>query len=370
MLQTKSTPLERIDSFLDEKALDGVLLRTRRNFSWVTGGKDNHIENTTELGVADLLIFRDARYCITTKMESARLHDEELVGLGYEFVTPEWYEGTEAAILQLCKGKKVGSDVPFGNLPDVGSDLAPLRYCLTDKEIERYRWLSQKAAQAVETTCREIEPGWTEHEIAAHLAGKVLKDGINPAVLLVASDERIFKYRHPIPTDKRLDKYAMVVLCAEKWGLIGNVTRFVHFGPLPGELVENKQKLAQIDVAMNAATRPGVQIEDVFQAGIEMYEKGGHADDWRYLHQGGATGYAAREFFAMPGVAGTVQVNQAFAWNPAIRGIKSEDTILVKEAENEFLTHTGEWVYIEVEKDGATYLRPDILVRQVGETSA
>src|SRR5690554_3118255 len=109
MTFTVSEPLEKVRAFLTEQALDGVLLRTRRNFSWVTGGRDNHIELATELGVADLLIFRDIQYCVTTKMESLRLYEEELEGLGYEFVTPEWYEGTEGAILQLCKGKRVGS---------------------------------------------------------------------------------------------------------------------------------------------------------------------------------------------------------------------------------------------------------------------
>lgn len=258
MSGAESTPLERIRAFMEKRGLDGVLLRTRRNFAWATGGKDNHIDHTSELGVADLLIFHDTKYCITTKMEAARLRDEELDGLGYEFVTPEWYEGTKTAIEQLCAGKNVGADVSFGNLDHVGEELAPLRYRLTTEEIERYRWLSQRAAKAVETTCHDIEPGWTEHEIAAQMASKVLKDGIQPTVLLVATDDRIFKYRHPIPTDQRLERYAMLVLCAEKWGLVSNVTRFVHFGPLPEEIAANKQKLAQIDVEMNASTRPGV----------------------------------------------------------------------------------------------------------------
>jgi Xaa-Pro aminopeptidase len=359
---TKSA-LERVYSFLEEKNLDGVLFRKRSYFSWLTGGKDNHIVQTTEMGVADLLIFQDKKYCITTKMEAARIHDEELRGMGYEFVTTEWYEGQDHVIKKLCEGKKVASDTPFDGLIYMEGELRVLRFVLTEAEIERYRRLSQKAALAVESTCRDIEPGWTEHEIAAHLAYKVMRDGINPQVILVATDERIFHYRHPIPTDKRLKRYAMLVLCAEKWGLVSNVTRFVHFGPLSSELEENKWKVAQIDVAMNAATRPGVPIRAVFDTGIEMYAQMGFPDDWRLLHQGGPTGYASREFLAVPGVEGVVMLHQAFAWNPSIRGVKSEDTILVGERENEFLTHTDQWVYIEVKKDGKTYLRPDILVR-------
>lgn len=154
----------------------------------------------------------------------------------------------------------------------------------------------------------------------------------------------------------------MVVLCAERWGLVANVTRFVHFGPLPDVVRENRQKLAQIDLVMNLATRPDTLIQEVVRRGIRTYEALGFGDDWRYLHLGGPTGYAAREFLATPTCEGQVQLHQAFAWNPAVRGIKSEDTILVGADGNEFLTHTGDWPYISLEWDGQIYQRPDVMV--------
>ncbi|MDQ0220000.1 M24 family metallopeptidase [Peribacillus cavernae] len=357
------TPLQKVKDFMKQKEIDGVLFRTRSNFSWLTGGKDNHIVHTTELGVADLLILPEKKYCITSKMESARIHDEELIGLDYEFIATEWYENQDKAIEKLCEGKTIASDVPFSHFLDFGRELTGLRFTLNEKEINRYRLLSQKAAGAVESTCREIEPGMTEFEIAAHLAAKVMKDGMNPHVILVSTDDRVFKYRHPIPTEKKLEEYAMIVLCAEKGGLVSNVTRFVHFGALPEELAVNKGKLMQIDVAMNAVTRPGTPIKDVLQKGFDTYSEVGYPDDWRYLHQGGPTGYATREFIATPDMEDIVHLHQAFAWNPAIRGIKSEDTILVGEDDNEVLTHTGEWVYLETEHNGKKYLRPDILIR-------
>lgn len=362
--------IEKVRNLLYEKGLDGVLLRKRRSFSWVTSGQVNHIVNTTEFGVADLLIFQDEAYCVTSKMESARIGEEELDGLGFTLVTPEWYEGHGAAIESLCKGKKIGVDAgaDIAGLPnaiDISNELFELSYTLTPLEIERYRWLSQKAAKSLEDTCKEIKPGMSEYEIQTVLASKVLPEGINPQVILVATDERIFRYRHPIATDKKLETYAMIVICAEKWGLVTNLTRFVHFGPLPKQIAENRDKLVEIDLAMNLKTRPGVPIRDVFNEGIQTYAKVGYGEDWRYLHQGGPTGYASREFLANTESPGCVQLHQAFAWNPAIRGIKSEDTILVGESQNEFLTHTGEWVYLQIEVDGKSYLRPDILVREL-----
>lgn len=360
--------VEKLRRLMQEQAVDGILLRKRRHFSWMTGGGSNHILNTAELGEADLLIFPEQVICIATKMEAARIKDEELRGIDCEWITPEWYEGTGSAASRICQGKKIGWDAPpLSALPvagiDLGKQIAQLAYVLDEQEIKRYRMLSQTAAKELESVCREIEPGMTEFDIQALLAAKVMRHGINPQVMLVATDERVFAYRHPLPTEKKLQKYAMLVICAERWGLVANVTRFVHFGPLPDELAENKQKLAQIDLAMNLATRPGVPIRDVFARGIEMYRELGYENDWRYLHQGGPTGYASREFLATADCEGAVQLHQAFAWNPAVRGIKSEDTILVEAEGNRFLTHTGDWPYIKLVQNGQTYLRPDILLR-------
>ena len=367
-MMTVKGKIKRIRDFLREKDLDGVLLRKRRSFSWLTNGQANYIFTTTELGVADLLIFEDKVYCITTKMEFARIQEEELSNLEIEWITPEWYEGHQKAIDNLCQGKKIGTDVCPETIPltagiDMNKELAELSYVLSLEEIDRYRWLSQNVARALELTCRQIEPGMSEFEIQALLTSKVVSLGIQPQVLLVATDQRIYKYRHPIPTEKKLENYAMLVLCGEKWGLVTSATRFVHFGPISEELQQNKLKLLEIDLAFNLATWPGVPIKDVFRQGIEAYREMGYEEDWRSLHQGGPTGYAAREFLANLDSLDVVQAHQAFAWNPSLKGIKSEDTILATENGPEFFTHTGEWEYMQMEKNGQIFLRPDILIR-------
>lgn len=357
------TPEEKLQHWLGEQALDGIVLRTRSNFSWITQGKVNHIVNTTSLGVADLIVLKDKKYCLTAKMEARRIMEEELHDLGYELIEFEWYENQNGKLEQLCNDFRMAADTHIQGMKDISSELVSLRSQLSEPEIEKYTWLCQQAAQAVETMCHQIEPGMTEFEIAAVLSRNVIEEGINPHVILVATDDRIFNYRHPIPTDKKLEKYAMIVLCAEKWGLVANATRFVHFGDLPPLIQENKEKLAMIDTKLNVATRPGSLINQVFQTGLEAYAHAGYPDDWRLLHQGGLTGYATREYLATMHTDARIEVNQAFTWNPAIHGIKSEDTILVGEKENRFLTHTGNWVYIDVEYNGKKYKRPDILIR-------
>lgn len=355
--------IQDIRTFLKQHAFDAVLLRSRANFAWVTGGGDNHIVNASELGVADLLVTPDSVLCLTNQIESRRIREEELRGRDIEIVASNWYEGTSQEVTSLLAGKRLAADVDLPDTTNVSAQLSGLRRTLNATQIEQYRWVCTETATALEAVCQRIRPGQTEFEVAAELSAEVIRRGLQPTVTLVATDERILNYRHPIPTGKRLERYAMVVVCAEKYGLVGNATRFVHFGSLPSDLTENRSLCAYIDARMNHATRPGRQVGDVFKIAVDAYREVGYPDDWKWLHQGGPTGYASREYLATPTSSDVIQVGQVFAWNPAIRGIKSEDTLLVGPDANEFLTHTGNWPYLTAEVDGEQFHRPDILVR-------
>lgn len=357
--------VEKLQDYLRNKNYDGILLRKRNNFSWVTGGSHNFILRSEPEGVADIVVMQNKVWLVTSKMEERRMLEEECIDLPFDFdvLSDDWYNGTDAIISSLGKDKKMVSDTPYGVWQVVSDDLIEMRSCLSGEEIDRYRWLCQTAARAVETTCKEIQPGQTEHEIAAQLAGKVIAHGIQIQVLLVATDDRIYNYRHPIPTDKRVENYAMLVFGGERGGLVANVTRLVHFGPLPEDLKANKEKLARIDTVMNANTKPGTKSGDIIQAAIKEYEKAGFPEDWKKLHQGGLTGYESREYFATPDSEYVIQQNQAFTWNPSLPGIKSEDTILARRNRVELLTNTGEWEYIGVGYEGLSWNRPDILVK-------
>lgn len=354
-----------VRQFLKDQQFDGILLRKRNNFSWLTNGKANHIVQTMEAGVADWIITLDKAYLVTTKMEERRVVEEECSELDFSFevLSDDWYEGSDHLLNQVGSEVNMASDVPFADWKVVEDELVSYRSVLNEAERHRYRSLCQRAARAVEETCKEIEPGQTEYEVQAHLASKVLKQGINIHVLLVATDERIYRYRHPIPTGKQLRKHAMIVLCAEEGGLVANVTRLVHFGELSEELKSNSKAVARIDSVMNETTKVGASCGDVIQRGVEEYADQGFPEDWKLLHQGGLTGYNPREFLADPSTVSKVKLHQAYAWNPSLPGVKSEDTILVTEDGIEFMTHTDNWVYQEVEVNGKVLNRPAILVR-------
>src|SRR5690606_582828 len=129
-------------------------------------------------------------------------------------------------------------------------------------------------------------------------------------------------------TMQKIDRYAMLVICAESAGLISSCTRFIHFGPMSADLRLKQQAVCNVDAAINLSTKPGQTLGALFGVLQKAYADNGFGDQWKLHHQGGSTGYANREVTAVPDSQETVVENQAFAWNPSITGVKSEDTIL------------------------------------------
>lgn len=201
----------------------------------------------------------------------------------------------------------------------------------------------------------------TEHQIAALLSERLMDRGVIPNLILVAADERISKYRHPIPTDKTLEKYAMLVTCARKWGLILSMTRIVHFGSISSELRRKHDAVARVDAELIAATRPNASVDSIFRKAIEAYKDAGFENEWHFHHQGGPTGYAGRDYRAKPGVLDKVEINQAFAWNPSIAGTKSEDTIIALADKTEIISAHGDWPMKKIKIADEIIERPDIM---------
>lgn len=356
-----SAKLDRIRKLLDQSGLDALLLRHTNNFAWATCGASSYINRADSMGVASLLITPANHYVITSNIESVRLMQEEgLASQNWEFQVAPWYEQKDV-ISELTSGMKLGADTFLPNALDISSEIASLRSQLTSEEGGRFRELGKLCAQGMKDAVDAVRPGMTEYEIAGVLSQVVESRGVQAIVNLIATDERIFSYRHPLPTSKKLQQYAMLILCGRKSGLICSVTRLIHFGQLPSDLRRKAEAVARIDAEMIAATRPNFTIGDVFHKAQAAYASAGFPDEWQLHHQGGSAGYAPREVTATPLSNQPILTGQAFAWNPSITGAKSEDTILVGEKSNEILTEMAGWPTIDVQIGGQIIRRPAIL---------
>jgi len=354
---------KQIQAFLAERDLEALILQRVSSFAWATCGAASYVNTATTFGEATLVITRAGRYLITNNIEATRLEQEErLEDQGWEFRIGPWHEGQDT-LTELTRGIRTGADVPYPGTTDISGELARLRATPSAEEIERFRALGRLCAGAMEGAIRAVRPGQTEYQIAGLLAHETESRGAQAIVNLIASDERIFSFRHPLPTDKKLDRYAMLVLCGRKWGLVCSITRLVRFGPLPDELRRKSQAVAQVDAAFINATRPGRTLGEIFERAQAAYAETGFGDEWRLHHQGGPAGYEPREYVATPGSTDLVSAGQVYAWNPSITGAKSEDTILVGQEGNEVLTTIPDWPMLSVAVEGQAdrILRPAIL---------
>ena len=350
--------LEIIRAWMSDRQIGGLYLQNVGSFAWATCGAASYINTASTNGLASLLITQDRQYLLTTNIEAPRLEvEEQLSARGWESVITAWHESHEA-VADLSRGLRVASDGFYPGASDLSAELARLRAKLTPEEGSRFRDLGSLCAQAMQAACVSVRPGQTEYEIAARLGAEAERRGVQGIVNLIATDERIFAFRHPLPTSKKLDRYAMLILCGRKDGLICSLTRLVHFGPLPEEVKHKAEACAKVDAAFIKSTRPGETLGNIFEKAVMVYSETGYPNEWLKHHQGGASGYEPREYLALPGSMDRVSTGQAYAWNPSITGYKSEDTILVGEEGNEVLTEMTEWPMVVV--NGIS--RPSILV--------
>ena len=344
---------ERLDAYLDERGLEAVWFAKPNGFAWLTGG-DNVVDGDADLGVAAAGYDGDLR-AITTSIEANRLADEELP----EAVAVEsfpWHTHSLAeAVAERSPAPAVADfDVPgFERL-----DGSRLRQPLTDDDVQRYRELGREAAAAVETVCRNLEPEDPEYEVAAGIDISLASRDVDTPVVLVGGAKRAQRYRHYTPTDAPLGDYALVSVTAERAGLYASLTRTVAFDA-PDWLEERHRAAARVEATALAATEAAAAgslthsdgpdtAGDVFDAIRTAYDAVGFAGEWREHHQGGAAGFAGREWVATPESDANVRWPMGYAWNPTVQGAKSEDTHLVAHDRIETLTKTGQWPTHEV----------------------
>lgn len=354
---------QKVVEWIKSQKVAGVLIRRNENVAWLTGGAvELRVLTPAETGVASLLVTAEGkRYYFTTENEAPRLHDEEFGALDFEPVVFPWYGDETAAAAAKLAGGPLASDTPLAGAAP--ANLFPLRASLSETEIARYKWLGAQTAAATAESLKRVEPGMTEYDLEAMTAANLLKRGILPSVYLYAADERIYKYKHAVARGATVKNYAMLNLCSRKWGLAISITRFVHFGKLPDELGARFKSAAQVNAALLDATRVGATSAQLFKVAQDAYAAEGFPGEERLHHQGGPTGYGEREWVATPKGTETVVDNQAFAWNPSIRGGKAEDTVILRGGKIEWLTATPELPVIDATASGKTYPAAGVLVK-------
>ena len=361
--------LMRLRSMLKDRQLEAVIITLQRNVSWLAGGRV-HINTASELACCKLVVTARDAYLVASNIEAERLLEEEFgppcfgAALDGVHVWP-WQEPAEQErlLFELLAGcSRIGIDT------QLEAEFRMLRSVMHPLEWVEWSDLGALAGEALEETAANIAAGQSEYELAALLARNCLERELEPIVTLTAVDQRIAKFRHPLPTARQLEKCAMLVLCARRHGKIVSATRMVHFGQPPDALVRKFQAVAEISAHLHAATRPGTAWGSLYLKLQQLYREAGFPREEQFHHQGGLAGYSTREQLLLPHSKEVVKANQLYAWNPTLPGVKSEDTIWIVEHGAHCLTdppNRAHEIYprIEIEADGQIWSRPGLLIR-------
>jgi len=355
--------VERVRRWLREQERSALVIRQRNNFAWITAGGRGHVNTARDASVGAIVVTADRVVLVASNIEARRLIEEELVGTRIDVMEYAWHDADGERRLIADVSGSDGSACDDG-APAIASAVAVLRASLLPPEICRVERLGREAAAIVEATCRAIEAGMAEYDVAARVHAAAQAIGARVPVCLVAADDRIGTRRHPLPTGNVVRARAMVAVCIERDGLTCSVTRLVSLVPMDADLRRRHDAVCRVDATAMCGTRVGRPLREIFEEMVSAYANVGFADEWQHHHQGGSTGYQPRDVIVGPAATACVQESQLFAWNPSIAGTKSEDTILATSTSFRCLTTSGsDWPSLEVELDGEIVSRPDILVR-------
>ncbi len=315
-------------------------------FAWITAGGSSAVLHTTDHGVAEVLVTLEEACILTDAIEAERLRAEEVPD-GFTFHAEPWTEPElrERYVQNAAGGRAVLSDRPVNGEQPLPNALRQRRLVLGAGERERYRVLGREAAEAMSETMRQARPDWTEFQLAGAGAHALWRRGIHPALVLVAGARRLPAWRHPIPSSDPVGERAMLVFCARRHGLYANLTRFVTFGEVP---LDDQRALMEVEATGLAAVQPGMSLSSVYHALGAAYKHADREAAIREHHQGGITGYRAREIVASPSTATLLEEGMAFAFNPSFAGVKIEDTFLLGPEGLENLTFDPGWPAADV----------------------
>ena len=361
--------VDRLARLATAHGLGGILLTTQPNFSWLSGGRSNRIDGSRENGSGSLFVSaRGQRFVVANNIEMPRLHYEALAGLGFTPCEYSWTaeQASPGTPISTAKQAACGGDVGCDNALPGGtpmeSHVATTRALLTPAEVARYRTLGRDLGHVVGDICRALVPDLEETDIAQRVTAAVARVGARAVVTLVAADDRLEHFRHPSPTSTRWRERVMVVVCAQRNGLVAALSRIVVAGRVPELLQRRTSATAGVFERLLSATIPGATGAELFAVAAKAYAEAGFPQEETRHHQGGAIGYRSREWVAHPSSREVVQSRQAFAWNPSITGSKVEDTALVSGDGVELITTSPGWPSLPLNAGRSTLVAANVLV--------
>lgn len=341
---------------------DGLLVLEPENFSWLTGGGSAR-------GIVDheetpgLYINGEGRWLLCANVDTQRLFDEEIDGLGFQLKEWPWHLGRAQFLTDLCQGRNVACDQGLGGCKVVADQLHKARLTMTEYEQACYRALGKIVSHALEATGRTLAHGETEREAAGQMSHRLIHRGATPLCVSVFSDGRSQLYRQAGYTAASIQQYAVLTIAARKYGLCARASRTVVFGQPEASLRKDHDAACKVSANYVASSWPDSVPRQILASGLRIYQIVGAEHEWALCPQGHLTGRAIVELAMTPRLEDLLQNNSAITWHVSVGGAVSCDTFLISEEGPRSITAAENWPLKRIRIQGAEFVRPDLLVR-------
>ena len=352
----------RVGALLQALGCEGLFLFEPENLAWLASG-------ATSRGLPDpastpaAYCNGDQRWLIAGNADSQRLFDEEIDGLGFQLKEWPWHWGRDRLLTELCHGRRVASDRPFGECRVAADEVRLLRRSLTAYEQACLLTLGETLSHALEATCRHIAANDTEREAAGQIAHRLIHRGALPLHVGVAADGRSRLYRQFGFTSTPIRHYGVLTASARKYGLCAAASRSVSFGPVDEEFQKEHNAVCRVSASYLASTWPDAVPREVLTAGRRIYLISGFEHEWMQAPQGWLTGRAAVEEMLTPQTEELFHPGWAVTWAANAGAASGLDTFVVTDEGPKDMTPPEAWPLKRIRIQGAEFVRPDVLVR-------
>jgi Xaa-Pro aminopeptidase len=354
---------ERVGGLLEESGAEGLLLLDPANIAWFSGAPLCH-------GIPDpadwpaLFLTANQRWLVCGSTDTQRLFDVSLDELGFQLKEWPWDRGRDRLLTDLRQNRRVASDRLLPESVPLGPTLRRLRCRLTAAEQARFRELGATIAHAVEATCRSVEPGQTEEEVAGHLTHRLVRRGVLPVTFAIAADGRLTRHPRPGVTAAAVGSSCVVGVTGMRAGLHVSAARTVCLTQPTDQFRAQFDAACRIAAALAAAATTGTAAAAVLQAGERAAHLGGYDDVWRATPPGHVTGWLPIERPLPPGTPMVLEAGWAVTWRAVVGPATSADTHLVATPSMCVTPPEADvWPVKRVKVQGLTLDLPDLLAR-------
>jgi Xaa-Pro dipeptidase len=232
-----ATRHQRVAEFLRQEDYAALLIQQPSNFAWLTAGGCNERGGSTGFTGA-LFVTPEARVIVCSNADTAQFFEVEVGHMGFQLKERPWFEPRGVMLADLCRGRRVASDIPFNGTTDVAPRLLEMRLPLSEYDHTRLRNAGKLLTHAIEATARGFTPGRTEAEFAGELSHRLFKHGLRPERLQILADGRGSRFRRWTYDQSVVQRYCTISAVARFHGLYVGAARTVCWGDASAELLK------------------------------------------------------------------------------------------------------------------------------------